>query len=64
IADAVQHVLVATGQPNAAVAYGAVGAERGRRHRALATLDRVPVSTDTVVRAAAGSPRFGRFGQE
>ncbi|MCR9243990.1 MAG: hypothetical protein NXI31_03090 [bacterium] len=40
IADAVQHVLVATGQPNAAVAYGAVAAERARRHRPLATLGR------------------------
>ena len=40
IADAVQHVLVATGQPSAAVAYGAVGAERARRHRTLATLGR------------------------
>ncbi|MCA8951886.1 MAG: hypothetical protein KDE27_20420, partial [Planctomycetes bacterium] len=40
IADAVQHVLVATGQPSAAVAYGAIGAERARRHRALVTLGR------------------------
>ena len=51
IADAVQHVLVVTGQPNAAVAYGAVGAERARRHRSLATLSRTE-STDTVVRPA------------
>ena len=50
IADAVQHVLVVTGQPNAAVAYGALGAERARRHRALATLGRSSAAgTDTVV---------------
>jgi ATP cone domain len=38
IADAVQHVLVVTGQPVAAAAYGAVSAERGRRRRALEAL--------------------------
>jgi hypothetical protein len=36
IADAVQHVLVVTGQPAAAAAYGAVGVERARRRRLLA----------------------------
>jgi hypothetical protein len=40
LADAVQHVLVVTGQPQAAVAYGAVAAERTRRRRSLATLGR------------------------
>lgn len=40
IADAVQHVLVVTGQPQAAVAYGAVAAERQRRRRSLALLAR------------------------
>ncbi|MBL9080028.1 MAG: hypothetical protein JNL08_21225 [Planctomycetes bacterium] len=40
IADAVQHLLVVTGQPSAAVAYGAVAAERKRRRRSLATLGR------------------------
>ena len=40
LADAVQHVLVVTGQPQAAVAYGAVAAERTRRRSALATLGR------------------------
>jgi hypothetical protein len=40
ISDAVQHVLVVTGQPNAAVAYGAVAAERVRRRTSLATLGR------------------------
>lgn len=33
IADAVQHLLVVTGQPTAAVAYGAVQAERARRRQ-------------------------------
>jgi len=40
ISDAVQHLLVVTGQPTAAVAYGAVAAERTRRRRSLATLGR------------------------
>ncbi|MGC6487051.1 MAG: hypothetical protein ACON4Z_05370 [Planctomycetota bacterium] len=38
IADAVQHALVVTGQPAAAVSYGAVQAERSRRRGAVATL--------------------------
>lgn len=60
ISDAVQHVLVATGQPSAAVAYGAVSAERVRRHRALAELGRGPaMASDTVV-----TRRGGRFGRE
>lgn len=33
IADSVQHLLVVTGQPTAAVAYGAVQAERARRRQ-------------------------------
>jgi hypothetical protein len=41
ISDAVQHLLVVTGQAPAAVAYGAVAAERTRRRRSLATLGRV-----------------------
>lgn len=40
LSAAVQHVLVVTGQPAAAVAYGAVAAERTRRRRSLATLGR------------------------
>ncbi len=40
IADAVQHVLVVTGQPAAAVAYGAVAAERMRRRESLALIGR------------------------
>ncbi len=40
IADAVQHLLVVTGQPAAAVAYGAMAAERSRRRGALALLGR------------------------
>ena len=38
IADAVQHLLVVTGQPAAAVSYDAVRAERVRRREAVATL--------------------------
>ena len=38
LADAVQHVLVVTGQPAAAVSYGAVRAERLRRRQSVATL--------------------------
>lgn len=38
IADAVQHLLVVTGQPAAAVSYGAVQAERSRRRQSVATL--------------------------
>jgi hypothetical protein len=38
IADAVQHLLVVTGQPAAAVSYGAVRAERVRRRDAVATM--------------------------
>jgi len=49
LADAVQHVLVVTGQPQAAVAYGAVAAERTRRRRSLATLGRI--STDAALPA-------------
>ncbi len=40
IGDAVQHVLVVTGQPQAAVAFGAVAAERSRRRSSLATMSR------------------------
>lgn len=40
ISDAVQHLLVVTGQPSAAVAYGAVAAERSRRRQSLATIGR------------------------
>lgn len=40
ISDAVQHLLVVTGQPTAAVSFGAVAAERSRRRQSLATLSR------------------------
>ncbi len=60
LADAVQHVLVATGQSNAAVAYGSIGAERARRHHSLVTMDRVSTAaTDTVARPSTGR-RTGR----
>jgi hypothetical protein len=35
IADSVQHLLVVTGQPTAAVSYGAVQAERSRRRQSM-----------------------------
>jgi hypothetical protein len=41
LADAVQHLLVVTGQPAAAVAYGAMAAERSRRRRAIAAFGRI-----------------------
>ncbi|MCB9884840.1 MAG: hypothetical protein H6838_05070 [Planctomycetes bacterium] len=40
ISEAVQHLLVVTGQPSAAVAYGAMAAERSRRRGTLALLGR------------------------
>lgn len=49
IADAVQHLLVVTGQPNAAVAFGAVAAERSRRRASIALL------RPQVAEAAAGA---------
>jgi hypothetical protein len=41
LSDAVQHLLVVTGQPAAAVAYGAVAAERTRRRRSVAEYGRM-----------------------
>ncbi len=62
IADAVQHLLVVTGQPAAAVAYGAVAAERSRRRTSLTLLGR---NTDFgPVAAPAASTLTRRFGQE
>lgn len=65
LADAVQHLLVVTGQPAAAVAYGAVAAERSRRRQSLAVLGR---SADFAPLAApvlpAAQPLGRRFGQE
>lgn len=54
ISDAVQHLLVVTGQPTAAVSFGAVAAERTRRRQSLATLSRTsglgaPLSTEPVL---------------
>jgi hypothetical protein len=40
LADAVQHVLVVTGQPAAAAAYGAVAVERSRRRQAIEAVSR------------------------
>ncbi|MBL8724429.1 MAG: hypothetical protein JNK49_10310 [Planctomycetes bacterium] len=68
LADAVQHVLVVTGQPQAAVAYGAVAAERQRRRRSLATLGRfdggaLPVDGGTLA-PELPMPLRSRLGQE
>jgi hypothetical protein len=54
ISDAVQHLLVVTGQPTAAVAYGAVAAERTRRRRSLATIGRIASLGAPVALPAAG----------
>lgn len=70
LADAVQHLLVVTGQPAAAVAYGAVAAERTRRRRSLATLGRfgqpemAGVPTPGAVDVAADAPWQRRGVQE
>lgn len=69
LGDAVQHVLVVTGQPAAAVAYGAVAAERSRRRQSLTLLGR---TTDFGAAAVASPLAVGgsalptgrRFGQE
>jgi hypothetical protein len=53
LSDTVQHLLVVTGQPAAAVAYGAVAAERTRRRASLAQLGRLPGSLGSPLVAAA-----------
>ena len=68
IADAVQHLLVVTGQAPAAVAYGAVAAERSRRRQSLATLGRFGTATAIAQPAAVPSLDLGsrherRFGE-
>ena len=52
ISEAVQHLLVVTGQPSAAVAYGAMAAERSRRRGSLALLGRSGLVTASVEVAA------------
>jgi hypothetical protein len=70
IADAAQHLLVITGQAPAAVAYGAVAAERGRRRNSLATLGRFTDQQVAAPPAVIGAPAIGapaagrRFGAE
>jgi hypothetical protein len=62
IADAAQHLLVITGQAPAAVAYGAVAAERKRRRQSLATLGRLdsqPLAPTSVGSEALPQRRFG-----
>ena len=55
LADAVQHVLVATGHPAAAAAFGAVGCDRHRRRAAFASIARQSA-------AAAAGPQQGGDG--
>ncbi|HEB52123.1 MAG TPA: hypothetical protein ENI87_02590 [bacterium] len=56
IADAVQHLLVVTGQPAAAVSYGAMQAERARRRTSVATLLAPPPAE----RSTSSRVRLGR----
>ena len=59
IADAVQHLLVVTGQPTAAVSFGAVAAERSRRRQSLATMSRdFAFAQPAAAGGTAGSRRF------
>ena len=62
IADAVQHALVVTGQPAAAVCYGAVQAERARRRGAVATMapPTVPDGVQGVPGGVPGGAAAGR----
>ncbi len=64
ISDAVQHLLVVTGQPSAAVAYGAVAAERTRRRRSLATIGRFGDSGIPVAPIPGGTLHGRRTVQE
>jgi hypothetical protein len=65
IADAVQHLLVVTGQPTAAVAFGAVAAERARRRQSLATMSRTFALQQQPAAAGIGALGGGRrFAQE
>lgn len=59
IADAVQHLLVVTGQPAAAVSYGAVQAERGRRRQSVATMAPPPGGLDPARASTDASDRLG-----
>jgi len=64
IADSVQHLLVVTGQPAAAVSYGAVQAERARRRQsvggAVATMSVPPVKPRKLPKVDSGEPAAGR----
>jgi hypothetical protein len=63
IGDAVQHLLVVTGQPTAAVSFGAVAAERTRRRQSIVTMSR-DAALQQPVGAAAGDSPGRRFAQE
>ena len=65
LSDAVQHLLVVTGQPAAAVAYGAVAAERTRRRRSVAEYGRLlALSTQATPGVAEEQWRHRRIGPE
>src|SRR5262245_34922530 len=65
LSDAGQHLLVAPGQPAAAVAYGAVAAERTRRRRSVAEYGRLVVLGAASKSEAAGDQcRHRRVGLE
>ena len=57
ISDAVQHLLVVTGQPTAAVSFGAVAQERVRRRQSLATMARTALATPSPVDALLARER-------
>ena len=59
IADAVQHLLVVTGQPAAAVSYGAVRAERGRRRQSVATMAPPAAAAGVARKSSDVSDRLG-----
>lgn len=66
IADSVQHLLVVTGQPAAAVSYGAVQAERARRRQsvgnAIATMPVPPATQRKMPFVKDGKLKFGQAG--
>ncbi|HZN41332.1 MAG TPA: ATP cone domain-containing protein [Planctomycetota bacterium] len=64
LSDAVQHLLVVTGQPAAAVAYGAVAAERTRRRRSVAEYGRLLALGSAKSEVAEDPWRHRRIGLE
>ena len=64
LSDTVQHLLVVTGQPAAAVAYGAVAAERTRRRRSVAEYGRLLALGSAKPEVAEDQWRHRRVGLE